>query len=450
MTTTIIQPSNADTQIMAYSPNSNNGAGQDMGVGFATPNELARSLIKFDLSLIPANQIIDSVTLSLYTSATYVALPPIKLYRLLRDWVETQATWNIYASGASWQIAGASGTNDIYDTEIGYISGSSLHPSAGQENLISLSATEFQKIYDGTYSNYGFLLKSTLESNAAKIFFRTREYSGTSYRPKLTIVSHEYDPVPFEPYDQYTQSLLHFDGTNNSYYFRDEIQNNWTPYRYPSTSGSGAIIKTDQYKFGTASGYFTGSAVGDWIQTGTQFDLVTTDWTMEAQIRPNFDGISTFWYKRSLFGYDLDDYNFWGCYINGSAVDNQKLVYEELFSGSTVIRVFSSIIPLIENAWQHVAFVRQGTSIKGYLDGVLCLSGSCSSSIATFSGQTFRIGNYGNASMYRGYMDEFRLSDTARWTTDFTPPDAPYAPESQSTTQTFYRQPFMYSGYPWM
>jgi hypothetical protein len=256
--------------------------------------------------------------------------------------------------------------------------------------------------------------------------------------------------LPAQTYDQYTKALLHFDGVDGSYYFRDEILNSWTPYRYPSTSGSGAIIKTDQYKFGTASGYFTGSAVGDWIQTGTQFDLATTDWTMEAQIRPNFDGISTFWHDRALFGYDLDDNNFFGCYISGSASDKQKLCYIEMTGGSSIINVFGSIMPLVENIWQHVAFVRQGTSIKGYLDGTLYLSGSCSASIATFPGQIFRIANFGSPSMYRGYMDEFRLSNTARWTSDFTPPDAPYAPITPETTQAFYRQPFMYSGYPWM
>lgn len=283
--------------------------------------------------------------------------------------------------------------------------------------------------------------------------------SGSATQPMAwtgtyTSVPYKYIAVPIKgvgdasygTYDQYTKALLHFDGSEGSYTFRDEIQNIWTPYRYPSTSGSGPYISTAQQKFGTGSGYFAGSAVGDWIETPTQFNFGSQDWTCDFWIRPNFDGIETSWTHRGLFGYDVDDYNFWSCEISGSATDNQRFRYIEKLSGSSVYAAIGSIMPLQEDVWQHVAFVKQGTNLKGYLSGTNYMNTTIGSSMRSFMNQIFKIGNVGTASMYRGYMDEFRLSiGIKRWTSNFTPPTAPYAPVTAPRGQ-----PFMYSSYPWI
>jgi hypothetical protein len=257
-------------------------------------------------------------------------------------------------------------------------------------------------------------------------------------------------------YDSYTMAMLHFDSPNNSYTFKDEIGNHWTPYRYPSISGSGAIIKTDQYKFGTGSGYFEGiTGSEDWIETSTDFSIGSQDFTAECYIRPNLDTISSGSPNRVLFGIDnIDDQDsyilFW---IVGSAIDNQRLAYTERVSGSYIVNKGSSYIPLQDNVWQHIAYVKQGNQMSGYLNGTLYLSGSCSSSLPYFVNSMFRIANTNShsTSMYRGYMDEFRLSiGIARWTSDFTPPTSPYGSESPPTETVFYKQPVMYSSYPWM
>lgn len=728
MTTTTTQYASGNGYIYSYDANTNHGNGTHVDIG-RYGSYYARTLLKFDLSGVPYGNICASAVLNLTLKTDYATSNCTwKAYRLKRPWIETQATWNQYASGVAWQTAGASGANDIDLTELGTSTTISQSSGSGTTIQISLNPIEIQKMYDGTYVDYGFLIKSSeLATDYWETYSRSYYTGPFSYRPKLDILTNPavdpstnlvvaeggdekldngykihtftssgsfivsdpgyvevlvvgggggggngdsdapdaggggggaggralynpsfyvnsgsttitvggggngaiqsktsgssgnpssffsiiasgggggkgattvysgsgggggglssfksgidgyqgmsggnggwnysggggggsgqpgttptslivsgsggnglffsisgrplyyggggggggwlgnslpgggglggggngggiasgsylfgYDATPnsggggggggtddangyrggngasgiviirylvsgSQIYDQYTKSLLHFDGTDGSYYFKDEVPNTWTPYRYPSTSGSGAIIKTDQKKFGTASGYFAGSAIGDWVQTETQFDLSTTDWTMEAQIYPSFDGIGTLWSNRALFGYDYSDStidtNYWGFYISGSASDNQKFGYREQFSGSTVAFISGSIMPLIENTWQHVAFVRQGSSIKGYFNGTLYLSGSCSASIAVFNGQTFRLCNFGFASMYRGYMDEFRLSNVARWTSDFTPPVAPYAPTTPISEQMFYRQPFMYSSYPWL
>ncbi len=435
-----------DSLISAGHPKSNVGTSH-LGVGHSI-NERS-SLVKWDLSSLSGSDICDSATLSLSLYQDLASASVVwSAYRLKRDWEELTSTWNSYKSGASWQTAGALGANDIDTTPLGTSGSIAANAAINSEIQIPLNATEVQKMYDGTYVNYGFIVRNNPITSVAEWNVYSRELAATydAYKPKLTINIHTYDPTPYGTYDQYTKALLHFDGEEGSYTFRDEIQNTWTPYRYPSTSGSGPYISTSQKKFGTGSGYFAGSAIGDWIQTDTDFQFGSQDWTADFWIRPNFDAIGIGWATRNIFGYDGDDSNFWQFYIGGSTVGRQAFWYSEKLSGTYIICASGSYMPLQENVWQHVACVRQGTSIKGYLNGTLYFSGFCSATTPTFSNQVFRIGNVGTTGMFRGYMDEFRLSiGIARWTSNFIPPDRAYAPITAPKGQ-----PVMYSAYPWM
>jgi hypothetical protein len=406
------------------------------------------------LNSLSGSDLCDSSTLSLYLAQDFASASVIwSAYRLKRNWGELTATWNAYGSGTSWQTAGALGANDIDTTPLGSSGSIAATSSVGTEIQISLNPVEVQKLYDGTYVNYGFLIKPNPVVTSNSRWYVYSRNSSVTYdvrKPKLVINSHQYDPVPYGTYDQYTKALLHFDGSEGSYTFRDELQNTWTPCRYLTpttyTTGSGAYITTTQKKFGTGSGYFSGSAIGDWIQTDTDFNFGSQDYTIESWIRPNFDGISIGWYSRGLYGYDVDDSNHWGCYITGSMVDNQRFGYQEKVSGSYVINRLGYIMPLQENVWQHIATVRSNGIIDMYLDGINYFSGSSSTITPVFVGQIFRIGNYGSPSMYRGYEDEFRISvGIARWTSNFTPPDRAYSPITSPRGQ-----PFMYSSYPWI
>jgi hypothetical protein len=225
----------------------------------------------------------------------------------------------------------------------------------------------------------------------------------------------------------------------------------WLPYLNPLTSGSGPIISASQYKFGTASGYFSGSGTGiaGYLTSETDFNFGSQDLTIDFWIRPDLSRITSD-PNRGLFGYVYDTNNYWGIFIAGSALNNQQFAYNERVSGSWTYASSGSYMPLQENIQQHVAIVKQGTSLKGYLDGINYFTTNTGSSVPMFSGQMFRIGQIGLSGWYRGYIDEFRISvGIARWTSNFTPPTAPYAPIPPFTT-AFARQPVMYSSYGWI
>lgn len=75
------------------------------------------------------------------------------------------------------------------------------------------------------------------------------------------------------------------------------------------------------------------------------------------------------------------------------------------------------------NTWAHIAVVRNGNTLTIYADGVSVYSGSCSSLNVDYASIGFHIGHYpyfagGARSMY-GYIDDFRVSVVAQYTSAF-------------------------------
>lgn len=84
--------------------------------------------------------------------------------------------------------------------------------------------------------------------------------------------------------------------------------------------------------------------------------------------------------------------------------------------------------------WVHWAVVRSGTSLKSYKNGTLFSSQTLSGSILD-GNVPMAIGMQRDADRkyFIGYIDEFRISNIARWTDDFTPSTEPYSSPVPST-----------------
>ena len=75
---------------------------------------------------------------------------------------------------------------------------------------------------------------------------------------------------------------------------------------------------------------------------------------------------------------------------------------------------------LAANTWYHVAVVKSSTTTKIYIDGVERGTGTDST---TYAAKPIRIGmDYAGANGFAGYIDEFRVSTTNRYTGAFTAP----------------------------
>lgn len=73
------------------------------------------------------------------------------------------------------------------------------------------------------------------------------------------------------------------------------------------------------------------------------------------------------------------------------------------------------------NVWRHFAIVRSGSTFTLYVDGV-SLGNATMSYSGIFDGSNFSIGPFGH------YIDEFRVSSTARYTQNFTPSAQAFGP----------------------
>lgn len=149
MTTTVTFNVDSDTALLSDFPTTNVGSSTTILV-----SSVANSLIKFDISSIPASQTILSATLSL-TRDNAGTPTVIGAYRMVRDWVEAEATWNIAQTAVNWGTAGANNTSSDYDPTLirqwGYETAANETKNADITSVVS-------DWYDGTHTNYGIKL----------------------------------------------------------------------------------------------------------------------------------------------------------------------------------------------------------------------------------------------------------------------------------------------------
>jgi hypothetical protein len=176
------QPGSAagtDAYIHSKNPDTNYGTSQtllcrDGGAGIFRP------LLAFDLSSIPDNALLTTVTLTLAVNndGGMEATDDVKAYRLKRNWVESQVTWNDYSSGNSWQTAGAAGANDRESSHVG------IHENyqTGSSSIdLTFSPTSKADLDLG----YGWIIPEA--GNNDSVDFCSSDNTTAANRPKLTI-----------------------------------------------------------------------------------------------------------------------------------------------------------------------------------------------------------------------------------------------------------------------
>ena len=215
-----------------------------------------------------------------------------------------------------------------------------------------------------------------------------------------------------DPYYSAVSLLLPMDGTNGSTTFTDSSLNGLTVTAVGNTQ-----ISTTQSKYGGASGYFDGS--GDYLDisgTGIATAFGTGDFTIE------------FWY------YPL-------------SVSVQQNLVDKIGSASNAIYMSSAGVlkyylagdritgaTLSANNWYHIALVRYSGVTKLYINGVQSGASYTDTNNYALNTGSPRIGAaFNNTVSVNGYIDDFRISLFARYTSTFTPPTAALPTTASST-----------------
>lgn len=223
------------------------------------------------------------------------------------------------------------------------------------------------------------------------------------------------------PIDANTKLLVHADGDHGGTTFTDA-----SPGGLTVTRVGVPVTSTAQAKFGGSSA-FLGSETDSWYLS------------VAHNVAHNLAGDFTIDLWAYLTGSETA-YGFarksngdggsagWAFVQNGTGVEALAL-----YCNGNAVAVSSSTQPP-RDRWFHIAAVRSGNNWYLFLDGALV--GSAVNSVAITSstasldigmGATFSSAWAGHADyQFPGYIDEFRISDTARWTASFTPPAHAY------------------------
>lgn len=203
MGTLTLQPDGTDgldTVLYSDTPTTNYATNIYYIVGDPNGSTARRGLIRFSgVSTIPAGSTITSVILSLNKRATGYTSPAetsytCRLKRCLVDWVEAQATWNVYATASDWPGSAGCSTNGTdraaADSATATVTSTDDGAWVAWGSTAQLVA-DVQAWVDGTANNYGWLIQSDAENLGAPAVFYTTfhpsDYSTASYRPKLVV-----------------------------------------------------------------------------------------------------------------------------------------------------------------------------------------------------------------------------------------------------------------------
>ena len=216
--------------------------------------------------------------------------------------------------------------------------------------------------------------------------------------------------VPVDPQYGSVSLLLHGNGTNGSTTITDS-----SPSPKTVTAVGNAQISTAQSKFGGASIAFDGSGDRLSIQSSNDYAFETGDFTVEYWAYYLNANAGTIWDGRAgtTSANALSDY-----LLNG-----RLIVY--LVTGNTNL-VTTAVGSITTGSWIHVAITRASSSLRVFLNGVQ--SGSTASDSTNITSTSLTIGGGTNSSTaFNGYIDDLRITKgVARYTSNFTPPAAPF------------------------
>jgi len=291
-------------------------------------------------------------------------------------------TWNIWTNGTSRGTLSNSGT-------------------------ASLTTFQFGKNINS--GNFGSDFSTRNGFDEVRISKSLRYTAGTSFTPATSQYVNDADTV----------ALFHCESTSQT----DDPTPPGFFLRTPKTvtrSGN-AQVSTAQSQFGGASALFDGS--GDYLtitsaNPSTDFSFGTGDFTLECWVR--FTNVTV--QNQAILNFRDNSFaNTLSFNPNGAG----KIAYTD----GVAWRNTTTTIAV--NTWYHVCAVRNSGVIRIYVNGTQEYSQTLTNNFGQPRGP--RIGTFEDQfSFFNGYIDEVRISNTARYTSNFTVPTAPFVNDTNT------------------
>ena len=214
-----------------------------------------------------------------------------------------------------------------------------------------------------------------------------------------------------------TLVLLHFD--------TDYTDSSQTAAVWSNTDGGASISATSKFGAGSLATLGTG---GIFTQNATvRTPLGSDNWTIEG------------WFNKTAIGNDINGlFMFMGDSESGFKqpitlyIENGILYAAVRFDASTRTTI-SHQTTIVAGEFTHYALVRNGATITLYLNGVAGTTTINSGALSLYPSDIShcfislaRKVEYGTVTYLDGLHDEFRYRREAVYTTNFTPPTAPF------------------------
>jgi hypothetical protein len=212
--------------------------------------------------------------------------------------------------------------------------------------------------------------------------------------------------VPVDPQYGSVSLLLHGNGTNGSTTITDN-----SPTPKTVTAVGNAQISTAQSKFGGSSILLDGT--GDNLDLAAISFADSENFTLECFLYKNAGGYGNVFGGGSgtQIGYDLS-----------AAPGTSTGTIYMYFAGGFGVSASGTAVTL--NTWNHLAWTRQGSTCRAFVNGILQGSGT---RVDAFSFSVIGASASGGAQAVNGYIDDLRITKgIARYTSNFTPPAAPF------------------------
>jgi hypothetical protein len=213
--------------------------------------------------------------------------------------------------------------------------------------------------------------------------------------------------------DKHTLCCLHFDKSVT----KDEIKNKWVGF---------GELSLDEGKFEKACKFGAKGSSGIYTDA---FDVFTKpEWTIDFWVKyldlsaANVDNVIFSNSNYNIANHPCDfSVSIYGGFI-------ALLCYDT--NGYTQFDGNNKLVSLPLNEFCHIAIVKQNTNLYIFKNGKQEYLANVKKQICVNNGKYAVLGDWHFLSGYVRYLiatiDEFRISDVARWTSDFTPPTTPY------------------------
>jgi hypothetical protein len=210
--------------------------------------------------------------------------------------------------------------------------------------------------------------------------------------------------------------MVHADGADSSTEFIDSSVSSHTV-----TAAGGVHISTASSTFGGASALFdgaSGSVVS--IPDSSDWDYGSGDMTIDLWVNPTVLGGTQILTAQAITGH------YTSLYLN--LTGSNVIAYMSSSGAAWDVVSAASLGTVAVGTWSHIAIVRSGTNVYGFLNGQrTVLATDFHGAFYHSSGDPLYIGGDNDTQWFNGYIDEFRVSKgVARWTSDFTPPTRAY------------------------